>query len=87
MAKMELSSCLFTTLAPNKFLVVPVIVFLCLFELMLNVPLNSNGHVWMLPLFYGTFTKHKDVVTLEMCFINTITPFDIKQHVSNVSAK
>ena len=27
----------------------------CLFELMLYVPVNSNGHVGMLPPFYGTF--------------------------------
>ena len=29
-----------------------------LFELMLYVPVNSNGHVGMLPPFYGTFTQH-----------------------------
>ena len=35
--------------------------FVCLSELMLNVPVNSYGHVWMSPPFYGTFTKTKDV--------------------------
>ena len=29
-----------------------------MFELMLYVPVNSNGHVRMLPPFYGTFTQH-----------------------------
>ena len=32
--------------------------FVCLFELMLYVPVNSNGHVGTLPPFYGTFTQH-----------------------------
>ena len=32
--------------------------FVCLFELMLNVPVISNGHVGTLPPFYGTFTQH-----------------------------
>ena len=27
----------------------------CLFELMLYVPVNSNGHVGMLSPFYGTY--------------------------------
>ena len=30
----------------------------CVFELMVNVPVNSNGHVGTLPPFYGTFTQH-----------------------------
>ena len=29
-----------------------------LFELMLYVPVKSNGHVGTLPPFYGTFTQH-----------------------------
>ena len=29
-----------------------------LFELMLYVSVNSNGHVGMLPPFYRTFTQH-----------------------------
>ena len=33
-------------------------VCLNLFELMLYVPVNSNGHVGKLPPFYGTFTQH-----------------------------
>ena len=36
-------------------------VIFCLFvmsELMLYVPVNSNGHVGMLPPFYGTSTQH-----------------------------
>ena len=30
----------------------------CLLELMLYVPVNSNGHVRLLPPFYLTFTQH-----------------------------
>ena len=30
-------------------------IFVCLFELMLNVPVDSYGHVKMLPPFYGDF--------------------------------
>ena len=37
--------------------------FECLFELMLNVPVNSYGHVGTLPPFYGTFTQNQDVIT------------------------
>ena len=33
-------------------------IFVCLFELMVYVPFNSNGHVGTLPPFYGTFTQH-----------------------------
>ena len=32
--------------------------FVCLFDLMLYVPVNSNGHVGTTPPFYGTFTQH-----------------------------
>ena len=32
--------------------------FLCLFELMLSVPVNSYGHVGTLPSFYGTYTQN-----------------------------
>ena len=31
--------------------------FVCLFELMLYVPVNSKGHIGTLPPFYGTFTQ------------------------------
>ena len=31
---------------------------ICLFELMLYVPVNSDGHVGTLPPFYGNFTQH-----------------------------
>ena len=31
--------------------------FLCLFELMLGVPVNSYGHVGTLPPFYWTYIK------------------------------
>ena len=34
------------------------LVVLILFELMLYVSVNSNGHVGTLPPFYGTFTQH-----------------------------
>ena len=39
--------------------------FLCLFELMLGVPVNSYGHVGTLPPFYWTYmyTQNKDVMT------------------------
>ena len=30
----------------------------CLFELMLIIPVNSKGHVGMLPPFYRTFTQN-----------------------------
>ena len=30
----------------------------CLFEFMLNVSVNSYGHVGTLPPFYGTFTQN-----------------------------
>ena len=30
---------------------------LCVFELLLYVPVNSNGHARMLPPFNGTFTR------------------------------
>ena len=37
---------------------------LCLFfELILNVPVNSYGHVGALPPFYGTLTKNEDGMT------------------------
>ena len=45
-----------------------------LFELMLYIPVNSNGHVGMLPPFYGTFTQHLDVMTLKMCFFQYNNP-------------
>ena len=32
--------------------------FLCLFELMLSVPVNSYGHVGTLPPYYGTYTQN-----------------------------
>ena len=32
--------------------------FVCLFELMLNIPVNSYGHAEMLSPFYGTFTQN-----------------------------
>ena len=38
-----------------------VCLFECLFELMLNVPVNSECHVRMLPLFYGTFIEIHDI--------------------------
>ena len=47
--------------------------FLFLVFLMLYVPVNSNGNVGTLPPFYGTFTQHKDVIALKICFINITT--------------
>ena len=44
--------------------------FVCLFVCLFDVPVNSNSHVGTLPPFYVTFTQHKDVMTLKMCFIN-----------------
>ena len=35
-----------------------ILVWVCLFEVMLNVPIKSNGQVGTLPPFYGTFTQH-----------------------------
>ena len=40
--------------------------FVCL-NLMLNVPVNSQGHVGTLPTFYGTCTQSEDVMTSNMC--------------------
>ena len=39
-----------------------------LFELMLNHPVNSYGHVGTLPPFNGTFTQNEDVMTSNKCF-------------------
>ena len=39
-----------------------------LFELILYVPVNSNGHVGTLILFYGTFTQLQDVMAHKMRF-------------------
>ena len=47
--------------------------FVCLFELMLYVPVNNNDHVGTLPPYFGTFTQHYNVMTLKMCFINITT--------------
>ena len=40
--------------------------FVCLFELMFYVAVNSKGHVGTLPPFYGTFIQHYDVMTLKI---------------------
>ena len=37
-------------------------VILHLFELMIYIPANSQGHVGTLPSFYGTFTQIEDVM-------------------------
>ena len=42
--------------------------FVCLFELMLYVPVNSKGHVRMLPPLYGTLTQNEDVMTSNKYF-------------------
>ena len=42
-------------------------IFVCLFELMLYVPVNSQGHVGTLPPLYGTFTQNEDVMTSNKC--------------------
>ena len=42
----------------------------CWFELSLNIPVNSYGHVGTLPPIYGTFTH---VITLKMFFKLIIT--------------
>ena len=39
----------------------------CLFELMLNAPVNSYGHVRMRPPFYRT-SQNEDVMTSNKCF-------------------
>ena len=51
----------------------------CLFVLMLNVPVNGNGHVGTLPPFHGTFTQQYDVMTLKICFIKYKTPKQINK--------
>ena len=40
------------------------------FDLMLYVPVNSNGHVGTLPPFYGTFTQHLDVMTVKIIMLH-----------------
>ena len=45
--------------------------FVCLFELMLYVPVNRSGHIGTLPPFYGTFTHHYDVMTGLEIFLRT----------------
>ena len=45
-----------------------VCLFVCLFELMLYVPVNSLGHVETLPPLFGTPTKNEDVMTSNKCF-------------------
>ena len=42
--------------------------FVCLFELMLYIPVNSHGHVGMLPPLYGTCTQNENVMTSNKCF-------------------
>ena len=44
-------------------------IFFCLnlFELVLYVPVNSQGHVGTLPPHYGTFTQNEDVMTSKKC--------------------
>ena len=41
----------------------------CVFELLLNIPFNSYGHIVTLLPFYGTFTQNKDVVLSKKCFM------------------
>ena len=36
--------------------------FVCLFELIFYVPVNSYGHVGTLPPFCGTYTNNQDVM-------------------------
>ena len=43
------------------------LVYKFLFELMLYVPVNSQGHVGTLPPLYGTFTQNEDVMTFNKC--------------------
>ena len=38
------------------------------FELMINVLVNSHGHVGVLPPFYGTYTQNDNVMTSNKCF-------------------
>ena len=42
-------------------------IFVCLFELMLYVPVNSSGHVGTLPPLYGTFTQNEGVMPSNKC--------------------
>ena len=37
-------------------IVIPDLLFVCLFELWFSVPVNINGHVGTLPLFCGACT-------------------------------
>ena len=48
---------------------------ICLFELMLYVPVNSSGHVGTLPPLYGTFTHNEDVMTSNKCFFEVNTKY------------
>ena len=39
---------------------------ICLIDLWFGVPVNSYGHVGMLPPLYGTFTHYKNVIAIIM---------------------
>ena len=39
---------------------------ICLIVLWFSVPVNSYGHVGMLPPLYGTFTHYKNVMAIIM---------------------
>ena len=52
----------------SGYIFVFVCLFVCLFfAWMLYVPVNSNGHVWTLLPFYGTFTQNDDAMTSNKC--------------------
>ena len=40
-----------------------LVLYVCLFELMLTIPVNSNDHVGTLPPLYVPFIQNQDVMT------------------------
>ena len=49
----------------------------CLFELMLNAPVNSNDHVGTLSPFYGTLTQHQDTQNVLYKYNHTSKPIGL----------
>ena len=54
-----------------------------LFDLCHYVPVNSYGHVWMLPLIHGTVTKHNAMLS-KICF-NQRTNGPVNAHLRSAS--
>ena len=40
--------------------------YMCMFDLMLFIPVNNYSHVGTLPPFYGTSFQHRDIMISKM---------------------